>query len=88
MNETSVTTYQPTQHNSQEDLNFILYCHLSAYFDSIFQTSVVNCYQGTDNVCVHLGSVADEDILEGCPEIQNLCECNPYVLGNHRIFVV
>jgi len=55
MNETSVITYQPTQHNSQDDLNFILYCHLSAYFDSIFQASVVNnCYQGTGNVWMYL----------------------------------
>jgi len=27
-------------------------------------------------------------VLEGCPEIQNYCECNPYVLGIHGIFVV
>jgi len=41
MSVTSVTLYQPTQHNIQEDLNFILYCHLSAYSDSIFQASVI-----------------------------------------------
>jgi hypothetical protein len=89
MNETSVTTYQPTQHNIREDLNVVLYCQLSAYFDSIFQASVVNnCYQGTGNVCMYLGGLADEEILEGCPEIQNCCEGNPYVLGIYRIFVV
>jgi len=41
MYETSVTMYQPTQHNIQEDLNFILRRHLSAYSDSIFQASLV-----------------------------------------------
>jgi hypothetical protein len=47
-----------------------------------------NYYQGTDSVYLYLGGLADEDVLEGCPEIQNCCECNPYVLGIHRVFVV
>jgi hypothetical protein len=41
MNEMSVTMYQPTQRNILEDLNIIIYCHLWAYSDSIFQASIV-----------------------------------------------